>query len=221
MDRGVAVRRVEDRPIARGKLREEGQPDVAVSARRRHLAQLAFVEEAIALRVVGVARGDRRDELADRRRVHLAVRVQLDDDLGAELERADVAAQDGSPDPAVAVVRHEVDPRIADGSDRSGQVVVAAVVDDYDPPHVGGDRADHGADRRRRAIRRDHHRDVVHDGHLAGGPAGYRVGVGVAGLGVGVGGGGWGSLGSSWIARAISASPSAVLPWTRRRTPRL
>jgi hypothetical protein len=50
------------------------------------------------------------------------------------------------------------------------------------------------------------------------GPGGQRVGVG---LGVGRTDGGGVSVGSSWIPRAISASPSAVFPVSRSRMPRL
>src|SRR4029077_10031979 len=49
-------------------------------------------------------------------------------------------------------------------------------------------------------------------------PGGQRVGVG---LGVGLIDGGGVSVGSSWIPRAISASPSAVFPLSRSRMPRL
>src|SRR2546423_9167600 len=61
VNRGVAVRWIEDVPVARRELRQERKPGVAESPTPGHRAKLPRVQEPIALRVVGSPDHDRRD----------------------------------------------------------------------------------------------------------------------------------------------------------------
>ena len=83
-------------------------------------------------------------------RVHLAVGVELDDDLGAVGERPRISALHRPADPEVAPVVEDLDPGIVMVLQRLlAGGVGAAVVDDVDKLHFRADRAQHRADRRR------------------------------------------------------------------------
>src|SRR5437764_761956 len=98
VNRGVAVRRIEDPPVPRRELREERQARVTEATTSRHRLELALVEEPVALCVVGLADDDRRDQREQVLGIHLPVRVDLGDDLGAERRRAAVSREHGRTD---------------------------------------------------------------------------------------------------------------------------
>jgi hypothetical protein len=161
VDRGVAVGRVEQVPVARRQLGQQRQHGVAEQAHRRHRADLLEVEEAVALGVVGLAVDDGGDEVGDQRRVHLAVAVDLDDDVDALGDGRLVAAHHGAADALVDGVFEHGHPRVgAVGAHEVARAVGALVVDHVDALHLRADGGQHAQDVARHAVAGDDHGDA-------------------------------------------------------------
>ncbi len=101
VDRGEAVVRIEELPVAGGELGEEGQGGIADQAQPGHRRHVAQPVEAVALDVIGAALADRTHEPRDERRVHLPIAAELDDDIGASGERGLVAGDGRAAHPEI------------------------------------------------------------------------------------------------------------------------
>lgn len=131
-DGEIPVGRVEDVPVAGCELGQEGQHDVPGEPSFGHARQVAPVNEAIALREIRGAGGDRLEQAAHHRRVHLAVAVDLDDDVGADRQRVPEAGLHRAPQAPVLGVSQDGHPLPARRRDGLRDLVVRTVVDDDD-----------------------------------------------------------------------------------------
>ena len=139
MDRGESVIRIKHLPVTGRKLTHERHRDVADYSVPRHRSRILKTEEPISLRIVGVAVEQRGDESGDQIRVHLAVAVELDDDVGIGLQRREIASLHRPTDAFVALADDHSDARvvvllfdIGTGS------VGATIIDAKDPGDAGG-----------------------------------------------------------------------------------
>src|SRR5205807_2993222 len=146
VDRGVAVRRIEDVPVPGRELREERQSGVADASPAGHRAKLTLVEEAIAFGVVGRAGHDRRDEREQMFGIHLSIGIHLRDDLGAEGYSTLVAAHHGCADALVLFMLDEGHARVLQITHDIAGAVWAAVVHDDDLPDERREAGDHVGD---------------------------------------------------------------------------
>jgi hypothetical protein len=131
-DRGVPGLRVGHVPVAGGDLgeeREDGVPEVAVP---RHQLPGAPAEEPVRLRVLDLAPDDRPDDLPELGRVHLVVAGHHGGHVDPLRDRPAIAADDGGPDAAVAVVLDHLDPRVAGRAGARRGRVARSVVDHED-----------------------------------------------------------------------------------------
>ena len=70
------------------------------------------MNETVAFCVIGFTADDRADETCDVRRVHLAIPVDLHDDLGAALQRRAVTGKDCPADAGVRLVTDQRHARV-------------------------------------------------------------------------------------------------------------
>ena len=118
-------------PVPGGQLGEKRQGEVAEQSRQGHLLQGAGVQEAIRFGVVVAVVHQRREQHLHARRVHLAVAVDLDDDVRPLLEGALHAGDRGATDAAALRVADHLDARIAHGF-RGGRGAIGAAIVDHD-----------------------------------------------------------------------------------------
>ncbi len=157
---GEAVRRIEDLPVARGELGEEGEDRVAEQPHPRHRLEVVGAVEAVALGVVRRSVEDRRDEPRDEPGIHLAVPVDLDQHVRAVAQRLAVAREHRAADAPLPIVAEHLHAGVpALGLDEVARAIRTAVVHDVDPRHLGADRAEHVQDLLRDAEAGDHHGD--------------------------------------------------------------
>ena len=112
-DRRVAGLRVGDVPVAGRDLRQQREHGVAEVAVARDQLPRAAREEAVRLRVVDLAAGDRAGDRLQVGRVHLVVAGHDAGDVDSVLERPAVAGQDRGADALVLLVRDHLDARVA------------------------------------------------------------------------------------------------------------
>ncbi len=104
-------------------------------------------EEAVALRIVGVAGEDRPHQIRHESRVHLPVAVDLDEDVEAVGERLPITCKDSAADAAVdGVTEHLHAPVGRLLLDELARLVGAGVVDTVDRLDAGSDAVDHRQD---------------------------------------------------------------------------
>jgi hypothetical protein len=104
--------------------------------------------EPVALGIICLAGEERRKQMRNQGRVHLAVGIELEHDFGSVFERPAITGLHRSPDAEVAPVVEHDDARIAAfARDMIARRVGAAVVDNVNPVDLGADAADHGDDR--------------------------------------------------------------------------
>src|SRR5439155_10811634 len=142
VDGGVAIGRIENVPISGRELRQEGEAGIAESTATRHRAKLALVEKAIALRVVGPADHDGRDQRQQVIGIHLPVGVHLRDDLCAESGGALVPCHHRGSNALVLFELYQIDSGIADISDHLARRIGTPVVDHYAVPDEPGHAPD-------------------------------------------------------------------------------
>ncbi len=164
-DGEVAVLRIEDVPVARGELGEEGEGEVADQAVGGHLLQRVAGEEAVALGVVAGGRHQGVEEGGKVGGVHLAVAVHLHHDPLVRLQHRPKAGDHRPAHPLVLGVGEAVEAGVGDLAQPLGGGVGARVVHHPDRVHPrrkgGHHRGDVGGD----VVRRDHDVDgdlVVH-----------------------------------------------------------
>ena len=88
------------------------------------------------------------DQRRHLRRIHLAVGIDLDDDVGAALDRVAHAGEEGAADALVGVVHQRDHARIAAAvGDHDAGALRAAVIDDHDQVDLRTDGRDHRQDR--------------------------------------------------------------------------
>ena len=156
MDRGIAVGRVDDVPVARGELRQDREDRVAPQTHARHGRQLVELVEAVALRVVGFAREQRRDERRQQLGSHLPVAVDLHEDRRALVERGTVAGDDGTADALVRRLPDHADARIlAPVRYDIARMLGTRIVDHVDEPAFRPDPANDTENAGSNAIARD------------------------------------------------------------------
>ena len=147
MDRKEAVGRIHDGPVAAGDFCEERQCEIAEAPHRRHRGRIGQEEEAVALDVVGLPARDRVDQRRHLLRVHLAVSIDLDDDVGAAPDGVAHAREERSPNALVDVMHQHHDALVgAFVGDAHAGAFRAAVVDHDDQLDLGSDGLDHGKD---------------------------------------------------------------------------
>ena len=131
-DGEVAVGRVEDVPVAGGELGQEGQHHVSGEPPQGHARQVAPVDEPVALGEIRGARGDGLEQAAHHRRVHLAVTVDLHDDVRADREGAPEPRLHGARQAEVLGVPQDGHPPPSRLRDGLCDIVVRTVIDDDD-----------------------------------------------------------------------------------------
>src|SRR5205823_11380674 len=107
-DRDEAVGRIEAVPITGSGLRQETEAKIAEAPQRRHCADCRQVTKPISLRVVGFTCQERLHQGWHERHRHLAVAVNLHDDVGLEIERLSQAGHHRRADSAVALMSDQM-----------------------------------------------------------------------------------------------------------------
>ena len=123
MDRRVAVGGIEEAPITGRQFCQEGEPHVPYPPQPGHGVQLAGVQVAVALGVIGLAAQDGRDQARQPTGVHLPVAVHFHNNVGAEAVGLAVAGERRPANALVAGVRK----RRMRGSRRAAASTVAPV----------------------------------------------------------------------------------------------
>jgi hypothetical protein len=129
-------------PIAGRQFGPKREDDVPEAAGRRHRDQRLAAAEAVAFAVVGAAFEERRQQAGKSAGIHLLIAVHLDQDVRAELERAEIARLHRPAHAAVLLVDHQVDAGVGGGLDLGAGVVGAAVIDEHDGVDEGRDPRD-------------------------------------------------------------------------------
>src|SRR5690606_24537549 len=133
MNRGVSVCWIEERPVARRKLCQERQYGIAEEANCWHRLEILEIKEAIALGIVRLSLNNRFDKIRDQGRIHLAITINLDDDVVAVLDGLLIAREDRSSNASVLLVKKYLHSRVGTGlQDACAGVLWTAVVDDID-----------------------------------------------------------------------------------------
>ena len=107
----------------------------------RHQLPGAAREEPVRLRVVDLTAGDGACDRLEICGIHLVVAGHHARDVDPLFERAAVAREDGGADALVALVRDDLDPRIAGTARALGRLVAGGVVDHEDAVDEVGDAA--------------------------------------------------------------------------------
>ena len=144
---GVPVGGIEHAPVSRRQLGEDRKHGVSENADPRHARDIAQVVEPVALRVVGLAGDDRRDEIAQQPRIHLSVTVDFHDHRCAIVDRGAIARHHGAPDTLVRRMPEDADSLVAAiRRDEVPRALGAGVVDDVDARAFRPDGGDHAGD---------------------------------------------------------------------------
>ena len=108
VDRDVAVDGIEYMPVSGSEFCQEGQPEAAGEADRRHVGQPAFPKEPVALRVRVSIDHNRIQQGGKQSGVHLAIAIHLHDDVRSPLHRQLEPGHDGSTHTLVHRVLHQL-----------------------------------------------------------------------------------------------------------------
>ena len=141
-------------PVARRDLREQAEHGIAEIAAARDQLPGAAGEESIRLRVVELTAHDRRRERLQLVRVHLVVAGHHRDRVDSGRQCQLVAGDDRCTDPAVAIVRDDLDTRVVGRARTLGCRIGRGVVDDEDPVDEAGNALNSGCDQLLFVVRR-------------------------------------------------------------------
>src|SRR5690606_17151990 len=138
MYRRVAVGWIKQVPVAGRKLGHKRQNGVAEQSSLRHFMDFFQIKKAVPLRIIGMAKNNRRGKMADQVRIHVTIAIDFYDDLHIIGNSLGITGHYSAAHAQILTVPENLDPPILTVFfDKSARTIGTAIVYDIDSTYFG------------------------------------------------------------------------------------